>query len=141
LIEREEKLAAARVAVMVDRRHAQMKESLRWDILPVLVPSASMHAKLAVLCWANFVRVIVGSGNLTEPGYRKNLEVFASFEASRLEGGAIDEILASVDFLQKIAGRALGSDNRRGPKQRANEALISLGNRIEHWPRQASRRP
>src|SRR5438132_13437763 len=38
LIEREEKLAAARVCVLLDRRHAQARESLRWDILPIVIP-------------------------------------------------------------------------------------------------------
>ena len=33
LIEREEKLAGARVHALIDRRHARDKESLRWDIL------------------------------------------------------------------------------------------------------------
>src|SRR5262245_25749808 len=75
LIEREEKLAASRVHALVDRRHSRDKESLRWDIIGVLVPRAVQHAKLSVLAWKNHVRVIVGSGNLTEPGYRKNVEV------------------------------------------------------------------
>src|SRR5438445_9592337 len=78
LIEREEKLAAARVCVLVDRRHAREKESLRWDVLPVLLSRAVLHAKVSLLCWANLVRILIGSGNLTEPGYRKNLEVFGA---------------------------------------------------------------
>src|SRR6478672_8873246 len=45
LIEREEKLAGARVHALVDRRHARDKESLRWDILGVLVPRATQHGK------------------------------------------------------------------------------------------------
>src|SRR5215216_5198725 len=40
LIEREEKLASVRACVFVDRRHAQAKESLRWDVLPVAVARA-----------------------------------------------------------------------------------------------------
>ena len=98
LIEREEKLASVRACVFADRRHAQTKESLRWDVMPVVVPWAAQHAKLSVLCWADYVRVIIGSGNLTEPGYRKNLEVFGCLEASRAEAGQIREILSCVDF-------------------------------------------
>src|SRR5688572_25271531 len=33
LVEREEKLNAAKVAVFVDRRNAQSKESMRWDVV------------------------------------------------------------------------------------------------------------
>src|SRR5690348_2927833 len=46
LIEREEKLAGARVHALVDRRHARDKESLRWDVIGILVPQAVQHAKL-----------------------------------------------------------------------------------------------
>ena len=137
LIEREEKLASARVCVLADRRHAQAKESLRWDLLPVVVPGACQHAKLSVLCWTNFVRVIIGSGNLTEPGYRKNLEVFGTLEASRQEGGSISEILAVIEFLEQLLEFALGDVERRGPKQRAREILNTLREYIRPWPRPA----
>src|SRR5260370_29226646 len=49
LIEREEKLAEARVCVLADRRHATTKESLRWDVLPVLVPRAAHHPRPPLL--------------------------------------------------------------------------------------------
>jgi hypothetical protein len=90
LIEREEKLAAAKVCALIDRRPARDKESLRWDVLGVLVPKAIQHAKIALLAWGNHVRVIVGSGNLTVPGYRKNLEVFGTIELSKTDGGHRD---------------------------------------------------
>ncbi len=139
LIEREEKLAAARVAVMVDRRHAQSKASLRWDVLPVIVPRAAQHAKVAVLCWADAVRVIIGSGNLTEPGYRKNLEVFGALEATRDGGGAVDEVLAVVEFLEQVAARALGDATHPGPTRRVAEALITLRRHVQDWPRRVGR--
>jgi hypothetical protein len=47
LVEREEKLSAAKVCALVDRRHARDKESLRWDIIGVLVPKAIQHAKVS----------------------------------------------------------------------------------------------
>jgi len=139
LIEREEKLAASRVAVMIDRRHAQSKASMRWDVLPVIVPRAAQHAKVTVLCWAGCVRVIVGSGNLTEPGYRKNLEVFGTLEATRNEGGAVDETLAVIDFLEQVAYRALGDSTHSGPKRRVAESLALLRQHIQDWPRRVNR--
>lgn len=135
LVEREEKLAAARVSVLVDRRHATSKESLRWDVLPVVVRGAAQHAKLTLLVWADRVRVVIGSGNITEPGYRKNLEVFGTLDASRLEPGPIDEILECIGFLRKVATRALGSEERIGPKRRAIETLDLARRQIEKLPR------
>ncbi|MCI0487102.1 MAG: hypothetical protein L0229_10935 [Blastocatellia bacterium] len=139
LIEREEKLAQARVCVLADRRHAQSKESLRWDVLPVIVPRAVQHAKLSILCWADHIRVIIGSGNLTEPGYRKNLEVFGTLEASRSAGGQVEEILASIDFLEKVVAHALGDDARPGPRRRARESLDLLRDHTRSWPNAVGR--
>ena len=45
LIEREEKLAGARVHALVDRRHARDKESLRWDIIGVLGTAAQFNTR------------------------------------------------------------------------------------------------
>nr|MBA3241819.1 hypothetical protein [Acidobacteriota bacterium] len=139
LIEREEKLASVRACVFADRRHAQTKESMRWDVLPVVVSRGAQHAKISVLCWADCARVIIGSGNLTEPGYRKNLEVFGCLEATRGEAGQVREILSSVDFLERVAALALGDETRPGPKRRALEALSDLRKHVRDWP-QASER-
>src|SRR5208282_1680011 len=102
LIEREEKLAAAKVCALVDRRHARDKESLRWDVLGGLVPRAIQHAKVALLVWGNYARVIIGSGNLTEPGYRKNLEVFGTIELSKTDGGDWNSVEETIDFLEQV---------------------------------------
>lgn len=134
LIEREEKLASVRACVFADRRHAQTKESLRWDVMPVVVPRAAQHAKLSVLCWADHVRVIIGSGNLTEPGYRKNLEVFGCLEASREEAGQVREVLSCADFLEVVVGHSLGDETHPGPKRRALEALADLRAHVGGWP-------
>lgn len=76
LIEREEKLAQVYAGALVDRHHCRGLRSLRWDLMPVAVPGGIQHAKLALLHWTNVVRVIVGSANLTEDGYRRNREIF-----------------------------------------------------------------
>jgi hypothetical protein len=49
LIEREEKLAGTKVCTLIDRRHARDKESLRWDVLGVLVPKEFQHSKVTLL--------------------------------------------------------------------------------------------
>jgi hypothetical protein len=136
LIEREEKLAGARVCVLVDRRHAIGAKSLRWDVLPVVVPHALQHAKLALLVWTNCVRVVIGSGNLTEPGYRKNLEVFGCLETAREQAGHHAAVLASITFLERVADRALGDEAPPRPKQRLRDTLAAAQALIEGWPQE-----
>lgn len=140
LIEREEKLAAARVCVLVDRHHATEKESLRWDVVPVIVPRAVQHAKVALLCWARHVRLIVASANLTEPGYRKNVETFAALDASLVALGPLDAIEQSIAFLERVVERAVGRDTSPSPKARTREILSAARRHIAAWPRDQSRR-
>ncbi|MGH8318119.1 MAG: hypothetical protein ACREUL_09105 [Steroidobacteraceae bacterium] len=134
MVEREEKLAAARVAVLVDRRHAREKESLRWDVLGALLHGACQHSKIALLAWANHVRVIVGSGNLTDPGYRKNLEVFGTLDLSRKNGGDAESVRRVLDFLNELIDSAVGVDSENAPKHRARGALSSVRSLIRNWP-------
>ena len=138
LIEREEKLADARICALVDRRHARDKESLRWDILPVLVPRAIQHAKLSLLLWGNHLRVIIGSANLTEPGYRSNLEVCGSLDLARTDGGPREHVSRCVDFLGSVIDLAVGDDSREGPIRRARESLRFVRRHIRRWPDSAS---
>jgi hypothetical protein len=134
LIEREEKLAAATVCALVDRRHARDKGSLRWDVLGVLVPRAIQHSKVSLLAWAKHVRVVIGSGNITEPGYRKNLEVFGTIDTSETEGGDNSSILQAMEFLGEVLRLAIGDQVPEGPKRRAREALASVRRQIKTWP-------
>jgi len=134
LIEREEKLAAATVCALVDRRHARDKESLRWDVLGVLAPSAIQHSKVSLLAWNNHVRVVIGSGNLTESGYRKNLEVFGTLELSRRAGGDKSAVIQVIEFLSEVLQLAVGDQTAEGPKRRAGAALTSVRGHIGNWP-------
>ena len=81
LVEREEALALARVGVLVDQsRFDSTQSTMRWDQIPVQVPAGILHAKITVLAWERFLRIIVGSANLTRTGYRRNREVFAALD-------------------------------------------------------------
>ena len=141
MVEREEKLAAARVAVLADRRHARDKESLRWDVLGVLVRGAIQHSKVSLLAWANHVRVIVGSGNLTEPGYRRNLEVFGALDLSRKDGGDRDAVQRILDFLGELIDASVGTQAPGAPKGRARDALRSVRALIARWPETKATNP
>jgi len=83
LIEREEKLALTSAAVLVDIHKVDPGQTtLRWDQVPIAVPGSQsiQHSKIVLLAWEHLVRLIVGSANLTRPGYRRNREVFASLD-------------------------------------------------------------
>lgn len=140
LVEREEKLAATRVCVLADRRHARDKQSMRWDVVPVMVPGAVQHAKLTLLAWARHLRVIVGSGNLTPNGYgrtpgtdRANVEVFSTLDWSLDGGGSRESVTACFEFLDSVLDLAVG-DQSRGPIARAREALAAVRRHVRRWP-------
>jgi hypothetical protein len=81
LVEREEALSLAAVAVLVDQsRFDTTQTTMRWYQLPVHVPGGIQHAKVSLLAWEKLVRVIVGSANVTRRGYRRNREVFAALD-------------------------------------------------------------
>jgi hypothetical protein len=103
LVEREDALCEASVAVLVDHSRFDPKQTtMRWHQLPVHVPGGILHAKIAVLAWENFVRVIVGSANLNPSGYRRNRELFAALDfwndpEKSVPLGLLDDVL---DVLQ-----------------------------------------
>lgn len=80
LLERETRLGGIYAGVLVDYTQAGVEHSLRWDVLAACVPGGKQHAKLSLLAWADCVRVIVSSANLTEPGYRRNFEVASAVD-------------------------------------------------------------
>ena len=81
LVEREEALAFARVAVLVDQsRFDSAQTTLRWDQFPIYIPGGIQHAKITVLAWEKLIRVIIGSANLTRAAYRKNREIIAALD-------------------------------------------------------------
>lgn len=140
LIEREERLAETPVCVLVDRSRATSKDSLRWDVLPIVVSRGIQHSKVSLLVWSNYVRVIVGSGNLTESGYRKNVEVFGKLDLSKATGGAHQPVSLAIDFLEAVIERGVGDVDRNGPKQRAIKTITDVRNLIRDWPSTASSR-
>jgi hypothetical protein len=112
LIEREERLCQiVCAAALVDQHHARGIRSLRWDLLPARLPRGILHAKVSLLLWRNYARLIVASANLTEDGYRRNQEAFAAldyFQGSESPLPALDEILSflreAVTHVEPAAG-------------------------------------
>ncbi len=131
LIEQEERLAETRACVVVDRGEVREGRSLRWDVLPVGVPSGVQHAKVAVLVWEGLVRVIVTSANLTESAYRYNVETGMALDAvagGRLPASLFNDLL---DAVKAIVGKTPGTPDRPGPKARAFETLALARGTIE----------
>ena len=119
VIEEEERLAETSVCAIVDRSQAPGNRNLRWDLLSVSPPRGLLHAKVTLLTWERFVRVIVSSANLTRTGYRSNVEVAISLEAhedSELPAPLFRDLL---DAVRDIVGLAPREPAGEGPSQRA----------------------
>lgn len=137
LIEREEKLSQCFACVLVDRGHAAPDRSLRWHLLPVALPGGGvLHAKLTLLVWEDLIRVLIGSANLTEPGYRRNQEMMAVLEFNPHEGGAPRELLTQcLAFIDQVRRYAPGYDRAdAGPQAALTAFLQSVRTRIEVLP-------
>lgn len=122
LIEREEKLSQIRcAAALVDQHHCRGSRNLRWNLLSARVTQAILHAKVSLLVWANQIRLIIASANLTEDGYRRNQEVFGVLDY-RADGDApLDVLQQTVPFLRA----ALQSSEPRATKSSAVVARCS----------------
>ncbi|HUI71858.1 MAG TPA: hypothetical protein VL354_15160, partial [Spirochaetia bacterium] len=76
LVEREQALGTVRACVLVDHTCVDARQTtLRWDQMAVRVPNGAQHAKIVVLVWERWLRIIVSSANLTRTGYRRNREI------------------------------------------------------------------
>ncbi|MGW0024717.1 phospholipase D family protein [Rhodococcus sp. NPDC003383] len=95
-LELEEGLRATTVTVLADRHAQAERSSLRWDVLHCHVDSGLLHSKVAVLLWERATRVVVGSANLTDAGYRRNIEM-------ALAANLGPECLFPANVLQDIA--------------------------------------
>lgn len=125
LVEREEKLSQCFACALVDRAHATPARSLRWNLLPVTLPRGGvLHAKLTLLVWASCIRILIGSANLTEPGYRRNQEVMATLDFGP-QGNPPPELLTQcVTFLNRVRSFAPGSARTEGGPQAALGAFL-----------------
>lgn len=133
LINREEKLAVSRVCVLVDRSHVEGSASARWDVLPVNPPSGIFHPKLAILAWHNWIRLIIGSANLTEPAYRKNQEIFGVLDFYDGSIAPLDILARTLQFVEGVLPFCPGAPEEPGPKLRLFEFLRYLGELSREW--------
>jgi len=131
-LQRETRLGGVYAAVLVDYTQAGVQHSLRWDLLPVRVRGAKLHAKLSVLAWTHLVRIIVSSANLSVPGYRRNQEVAASVDLR--PGEADRSLLAEVlAFLRGLLAFVPGADAGVPEVQRAEAFLQQVETLTAEW--------
>jgi len=132
LVEREEKLAQVIcAAALVDQHHCRGARTLRWDLLPIRPEGCLLHAKITLLVWTDHVRVAVASANLTDDGYRRNQEVFASLDyqpGGAAPLGCLREVTA---FLSECAALAQSPGLPRSPAQ---ERVMRLLDRVKAIP-------
>jgi len=101
------------------RRYRGRPRSLRLEVKPAVTPRGSaLHAKITLVLFERAVRLIVGSANLTERGYRRNREAVASVTAmqgSRKDASLIYQALIgaspALDPWLSAAARKLISDS------------------------------
>ena len=88
-------------SVLVDARpYRGRPRSLRVEVQPVYLPAGRiLHAKILVNVYEEAIRLVFGSANLTEPGYRRNREVAAAVTATakrQLESQLVRDALHSM---------------------------------------------
>lgn len=102
LVEREEKLSqVVCAAVLVDQHNCKGARSLRWDLHPARL-NGLLHAKISLLCWSDWVRLIIGSANITEDGYRRNQEVFGVVDYNENSDSPRQVLVDVVDYLREM---------------------------------------
>jgi Tyrosyl-DNA phosphodiesterase len=134
LIEREEKLSEAFVCVLADQRNVAAQRSLRWHLLSVRLPEpAIQHSKLMILVWERHLRILIGSANLTEPGYRSNLETVVSFDFFPERGPPTQLVSECLDYIEGLAAFTPGTAERAGPRRELADFLTRTRERIRDW--------
>lgn len=99
------------VAVVVDAAERRAGRRLPYDLLEV--SDVVFHPKSVLLLYRDFARLLIGSGNLTRPGFGENTELFVSTDLiytsdadmSLLDG--FDQHLGRIEALARRTGTQL----------------------------------
>jgi HKD family nuclease len=113
--------------VFVDKRHSKGARSLRWKLLPVDLPGAAFHPKIQILAWSKRIRIIIGSANITNDGYRYNDEAF--FVADFADGADASQQLLedALSFFELINDTSKSSDNTHDEINRLIKRISEIG--------------
>jgi HKD family nuclease len=121
-IEREEKLNSVDcVSVWVDQHHVQQLRNMRWDLISFRIKQGIFHAKVSVLRWSNHIRILIGSANMTESGYRKNREIMVALD---LNQDSHADKYASIQVMEAMMSwLTLNTNSSREVSQRSEKFL------------------
>lgn len=112
------------VTAFVDAHNASGKRSPRWTIAPVHVVGAVFHPKVQLLVWSKWVRIIIGSANLSLSGLRYNTELAVSFDYADEQSSNLDFALDVLKFFRKINKESMSSE-------KSQENVLSLIDKAE----------
>lgn len=112
------------VTAFVDAHNASGKRSPRWSIAPVHVAGAVFHPKVQLLVWSKWVRIIIGSANLSLSGLRYNTELAVSFDYADEQSSSLDFALDVLKFFRRINKESMSSE-------KSQENVISLIDKAE----------
>lgn len=101
----EKELATAEAAsILLDATcYRERPRSLRVEVLPcALEAGRALHAKVALFVHESEVALLVGSANLTEPGYRLNREVACALRASPKKSEMSRLILRALKDMESV---------------------------------------
>lgn len=135
VIEREEKLSNVMCAsALVDQHNCKGQRSLRWDLLSCrLTQKNILHAKISLLHWSNWTRLIIASANLTDTGYRLNQEIFGVLDYNAERQAPMQCLTESIAFLREVASYS-GKDQKTSPAiNRWNKFLDRVEGSSASW--------
>jgi phosphatidylserine/phosphatidylglycerophosphate/cardiolipin synthase-like enzyme len=100
--------------------------SLRVELQPIDIGAgAKLHAKLLLIVYEQAVRLVVGSANLTENGFRKNREVAAVIEATPNDSAASLLIQNALVGFDTVLGRG---------RSKSTEIVLALARQqLDSW--------
>jgi phosphatidylserine/phosphatidylglycerophosphate/cardiolipin synthase-like enzyme len=101
------------VTAFVDAHNASGKRSPRWTIAPVHVVGAVFHPKVQLLVWSKWVRIIIGSANLSLSGLRYNTELAVSFDYADNQPAKLDFALDVLKFFRRINKESKSSEKNQ----------------------------
>lgn len=114
------------VAVVVDAGERRAGRRLPYDLLEV--SDVVFHPKSVLLLYRDFARLLIGSGNLTRPGFGENTELFVSTDLTY----ASDADMSLLDGFDQHLGRIAALVRRTGTQ------LHQIRDEIQRKSRSAS---
>jgi len=134
LVEREQALGTCRACVLVDHTCVDARQTtLRWDQMAVRVPGGAQHAKIVVLAWENWIRIIVSSANLTRQGYRRNREIAGVLDFFDYKDSMPLQLAKDVlNFLNDVASTGW-IQSHAAAQERMASTLDFVKGRLNRW--------